>query len=124
MSAPDELTDEYLRAYFAAHAPNEIPNWFVFERPPIRPAISRWHALAKVPGFEALSTEGKRDAAAWLADPCYDPSDDIEPICKEAQRLMGLDQDRFEAERRAAEAARYFAWRWHYADQMLKISKE
>jgi|GEM_PF-4546888 len=97
-----------LRAYFAANAPADIPAWFklTFRDPP------------PMPDPKTLTPQ---QLEQWNR-----VGDDIKPEDADpAVREFALKSDaarhaRHLHERDLAEAI-YFAWRWHYADQMMNL---
>lgn len=100
-----------LRAYFAVRAPEEIPAWF--KGPALR--------AVKLPVPDAAIAE---EAAEWNRDPCYDLDgvfDDGERqrLAREYSDAMDKYGSEIVAAQAEMEVARYFAWRWHYADMML-----
>lgn len=99
-----------MRDYFAARAPLEIPAWF--QGPESRVLIRPLPGDRIVPWVEN-----------WLRDPCYDLADVVEDDARdEAIAFEALMREFWAAQTRVKqerEIARYFAWRWHYADQML-----
>lgn len=103
-----------LREYFAARAPAEIPEWF--GGPPVR-NVARPYCPSEIAS----------EVAEWLRDPCYDLDGvfDDEP----RQQMAKAYQDatnQYDQEVVVAQGeqviARYYAWRWHYADQMLNAA--
>ncbi|MGF6633562.1 hypothetical protein [Paraburkholderia sp. MM6662-R1] len=98
-----------LRDYFAVRAPADIPEWFKYVPATPRPAVSIPH--------ESLTPEQYKEwdgLGDWL-----DESD--------ASPEVNAFDEKYESERAALEAwdaeqrvARYYAWRWAYADSMLR----
>lgn len=100
----EELT---LRDYFAVHAPDDIPGWFEATlSPATMPPMPRWQDLDKVHQNTALS---------WINDGCFDLPNELEWFGKQVIRHREAHVQ--ESQRRMH--ARYFQWRWHYADRML-----
>jgi hypothetical protein len=100
-----------LREYFAVRAPQEIPDWF--KGPALR--------AIKLPVPDAAIAD---EAAEWNRDPCYDLDgvfDDGERqrLAREYSDAMNNYGSEIVAAQAEMEVARYFAWRWHYADMML-----
>lgn len=95
------------REYFAAHAPNEIPDWFTHT--PIG-------ELPKLPSWQDIPDEKDKEAIrSWVCDPCWDLPDELmwfqlkfREVEKEREQWSKDDQ-----------AERYFQWRSHYADTIL-----
>ncbi len=111
-----------LLAYFAAHAPLDIPRWF--STPPAKPLprLLPWHeALTLAPGWSTLSSDRRTVAAEYMRDPCFDPDDDVAEVCRQAQELILEFKQRRDQAENAALSQRYFAWRWHYAREMLAL---
>lgn len=97
------------RQLFAALAPAQIPDWFdiTFELPqPVLPSVKELADEGDRQQFIALH-DGKLDvsAASFAAIGLF----------REYQAALALRQTWY----RDKEAARYFGWRWYYADQML-----
>lgn len=106
-TAPDHIDDtQRRRDYFAAHAPTDIPAWFRTEHPPApifpKPAdLSEKHRRQ----WEGLGE--------WLEPHEVDPEVIVfRDLYHEALKA----KDAYDA---ACAAATFFAWRWHYADQMI-----
>lgn len=98
-----------LRDYFAIRAPSEIPDWFRLTPATERPVVPIPHEC--LTDEQYLEWEGLGD---WI-----NPDDASEEV-------KAFDV-RYEKARDAAAvwdsellACRYFAWRWAYADAMLK----
>lgn len=101
-------TPAEIRASFAAMAPGDIPAWFKFkfrDRPPL-------------PDPKSLSAEHQRQwdgLGNWLS------LDEVDPDVRDfSLRYDAACHARDQHDRELAEAT-YFAWRWHFADQMLKL---
>lgn len=99
----------HMREFFAAHAPQQIPDWFKGERsgdlPSVPDAPLGWGA-AKSAEFLELK-EGRLERAA--SSPEVMAFFDIWRVARDAQAAW-RDRQR---------EKKYFAWRWHYADQMM-----
>ncbi|WP_157272305.1 hypothetical protein [Azohydromonas aeria] len=107
-----------LLAYFAAHAPNQPESWF-------EPAMD--HLLFPAAPEETLAVKQAKEAEEednlnWM--PGREPN-----IHPEARAILDAHATALEAwekdvERIKAERAkyRYFAWRWYYAEQMVKAN--
>jgi hypothetical protein len=103
------MTDADLRAYFATHAPQSIPDWFKGERTTSVPAIpdapSHWGAaqasqFADLKNGTGLVSHASPEVADFYA------------------RWLAA-KDRQNAWRDQQRERKYFAWRWYYADQMM-----
>lgn len=127
-----------LRDYFAARAPAEIPNWFMWHGQMPVPAVpqvpSVIQALRTAPGFSVLedieATEDREEQigeAYICVDTGGEPRPELAEIVKFARDMIASAEQAAASARAAArqieaenEAMRYFAWRWHYANQMLR----
>lgn len=100
------------RDYFASRAPAEIPDWFQIE--PLS-------AAPHLPSDEHL-TNGQRFECEDLRNGIKEEEDvTIEALTYHREYVAAeaeLHQWQMEHD-----AARYFAWRWHYADMMLEGRK-
>lgn len=99
------------RDYFAAHAP-EAPDWFVAKSLPPKPK-NVLRALA-----EAGRIEDKDFFVVnqWARGEGILPSE-LDWLKVEHRSYL----EEREAWERDCGAARFFAWRWHYADQMVQF---
>lgn len=99
------------RDYFAAHAP-EAPDWFVARNLPAKP----------INALRALAEAGRIEDKDFLVVNQWAKGDGVLPTeldwIKDEHRIY-LEQR--EAWERDCGAARFFAWRWHYADQMVRF---
>lgn len=103
------MNDRDLRDYFAAHAPLPVPDWFKGESgkamPTVPDAPSYWNA-AQAAQFSDLKqgiglvSHAAREVAEFYA--IY--------LAAKARHAAWRDEQR---------EKKYFAWRWHYADQMM-----
>ena len=121
MSTDLPMQDMLVRDYFAAHAPTEVPDWFKHpDQAEVPELLSNAAALQQVPELAECSQEDKRRLREWMLDPHYDIEQPLMAIGARAFQLK--DEVRIEREAAIAfnRAARWFAWRWHYADVMLK----
>jgi hypothetical protein len=95
----------------AAHAPVEIPDWFEHEEPP--------KGFPGMPSVAGLSGQDRVDAECYLEDAC-DLPDHLKWFGEQVRaHLAGRRQWKLENE-----ARRYFEWRWHYAEMMLKTRRK
>jgi len=108
-----------LRNYLAANAPTEIPEWF---RPNL-PAIPLYKGpagfLTDDPRYKALTREQQRILFDWMHDSGYDIDESLMALGREAydkHAQLERDRERISDER---EEARYFKWRWYYAENMV-----
>jgi hypothetical protein len=119
-------------AYFAAHAPNEIPFWFNVER------AKRPEEPVPAKEIEGAAMEWKRDAVTDFAEEFNEAScgNDLLPssiqmpkprywigyrkLAEEYEKAYNEWQkncreiDQMDSERR------YFQWRWYYGEQMAE----
>lgn len=95
------------RDYFAAHAPADIPPWFQFA----------FRSEPSLPNFNDLSPaqqEQWHGLGDWLED------SDVDPLVLDFRdRYHSAQKARLQYEHERAEAM-FIAWRWHYADIMLR----
>lgn len=114
-----------LRAYFAANAPTEIPKWFkpdldrVLPLPPAPEVPLEIKVAVKEAGTSIfLDKEGLPDV--YLPVEVF--NDDMRQLFQSyradyqawAKKAAEIDQKRTEYP--------YFAWRWYYAEQMIKAN--
>lgn len=99
-----------IRQWFAAHAPTEIPHWFEHE-PPSRASIPRLVTVDDV-----TLPEHKKIVKDWLCDAVCDLPEELTWFVD--MRLAYSEA--FDAWERENLRARYFQWRWFYADAMLQ----
>jgi hypothetical protein len=109
----ENCTDELL--YLAANAPTEIPSWY-------QPAFKGLEHPPRPPIPEEFNDALKK----WEHDSSYKwstPFENVDSIAAaHADALQAaMETWRSEIYRReeARQVARYFAWRWYWADQML-----
>lgn len=100
------------RDYFAARAP-AAPDWFSFEAGSNPP---------KYPSVEELSPALQDQAKLVIG--CKMKPRDAEPEVQEFMRRYRPAKAEYDAWRRAQQEAKFFAWRFYYADQMIKASQE
>lgn len=102
-----------LRVYFAMHAPADIPEWFTVPPPTPKPAIPE---LKDLPMIDREHYASLRDGT--LAE------------AQASLGALGLYREFMKADRDLAAwytnqaKAKYFAWRWFYADQMLATASQ
>lgn len=109
-----------LRDYFAARAPAEIPEWFEHQPETVPHILPIYRALEMQPGYAQLSEDDKERARAWLTDGSWDiDNESVATIAGSAGRAIDASREARESAERRNEIARYFAWRWYYADAML-----
>lgn len=97
-----------LRAYFAARAPAEIPEWY--QPAPTTPQ-------PEVPNFERLELADREQFRALRQGTIKEDNASLPAagLYREYMRAHADLQDWYDDRIRA----RYFGWRWFYADQML-----
>lgn len=96
-----------LRDYFAVRAPVNIPYWFKHRRPEA--------TYPPMPDVKELDEAHRKTAEDWIEDPAFDLPEEIfffgeKVTAHRAGHAEWLDTDR---------DARYFQWRFYYADSML-----
>lgn len=114
-----------VRDWFATHAPTDVPPWFRLENAPQVPRlIGAEDALKIAPGYDTLTKDDRRKVLDWLCDPCWEVDDEVSP---EVASIAHCAMDSINAARAAHDAAiveievmRLIAWRWHYADLMIR----
>jgi hypothetical protein len=113
-----------LRDYFAAQAPDDIPDWFVIDadEPLLPMVLSTSAALNMQPGYADLSETLKKELREWMNDCSWELDEPNQStIGRAALRAIKESADARDSERRARKERRYFAWRWYYADAMLAL---
>lgn len=105
-----------LREYFAAHAPTEIPTWFVHVEPT--------RNYPPMPDINEVSREAddvhRKIALDWQHDPCFELEDHTPELKWYSDEVKAHRAGR-EAWREQDIRARYFQWRYAYADGMLEF---
>jgi hypothetical protein len=103
-----------LLAVFAAYAPVEIPEWFEHEPPAPRPVRSlSWRDLPE--DLKELGREWQNEGYRWP----HDINESDPPAFMEWAKRETEIQSQWAAFKPANEMARYFGWRWFYAQQMV-----
>lgn len=98
-----------LRDYFAARAPGEIPNWFKH--------VSPVKDFKPLPSWQELPLkEDQNQVRDWMSDGCYDLPDNLSWF----QEAFVKYRAAYAVWEEADKIARYFQWRWYYADTMLQ----
>lgn len=109
-----------LAAYFAAHAPAEIPPWFTAP-------IVRMRGPRPDPAEYFKTNDGaRRMASEWTRDPIYDLEEALREAhgeyCAEVGQDFSIAMHAWWDEGQQADndnkAAAYFAWRRHYGERM------
>jgi hypothetical protein len=100
-----------VRTYLASMAPDAIPEWYDHEPPDNRPATS--------PSWMDLR-EDLRDEGRFWANEGGAVEDAPESIREWAQSVVD-SESQWEEWKSADLAARYFQWRWFYADSMMAV---
>lgn len=98
-----------MRQYFAAHAPHPVPDWFKFrdrEPMPIEPEIPTTWTTAQRDEFVRLKNGEVKEFAT-------------DPAVAEFYRPWSQARGDMNAWRDRQRAAKFFAWRWYYADMMV-----
>ncbi len=115
-------SDMSLRDYFAAHAPVDVPEWFKHSDETTVPArISDLDALNAdreyigLPEMDQHAVQGLLDGGFLIR-----PNSTLESIALRAQQVIDSRQRERIAALETNCAARWFAWRWHYASTMIK----
>lgn len=106
-----------LRDYFAARAPDEIPEWVPHEKR--KPGLTFEAALLEA-GIEQLEPAVQTQLREYLSDPCYDAAESYADVAARFQSIWENARSEQQAEASAAARERYFRWRWIYADGMLE----
>lgn len=99
------------RDYAALRAPAEIPNWFIHTRKP-------------EPMAPALPVGKEKEAQDWIADGCFDFSPETDPVLYQFQEEYGRYETALADWSAGNLEARYFQWRFYYADMMIAESEK
>lgn len=97
----------YDRAYFAAHAPSEIPDWF--------------DACSVPDPRTKLNNSDYNHAADWISG---DKKHLPEHLTWFSDAWHAYNKALNDMDREDADSQRYFAWRTYYADRMLTFLNE
>jgi hypothetical protein len=108
----DKLT---LRAYFAARAPKEIPDWFQIKD--LRPA-------PKLPNDKWLSESRPSMHTAWMLQwsdlqKGYKSEGEVDLEVLAHHRRYVAAEAELHAWQVEHDKERYYAWRWAFADDMM-----
>jgi len=96
------------RDFFAAHAP-DVPDWFKYEAKTNRPV------MPAVP--DSFTSEQRQALDNFVChETCHDRF--VSQFVRRRQEAKAAQ----EAWRDACREKKFFAWRWHYADQMMEMS--
>lgn len=116
---PEGSAGMSLREYFAAHAPDDIPEWFTHIKPE--------QDFPPMPDLSEISTDPKdphrKLALDWQRDPCFDLWDQVPELKWYADEVIAHREGR-SAWEDANRRARYFQWRYAYADGMIEQGAE
>lgn len=114
-----------LAAYFAAHAPAEVPKWY---RALQEGDIDADFPAIKAPSVEdaafilgrPITAEEARQLRNWIADPCWD----LEGDCHKFQAVT--ERARLEQSKRMHQKARrlFFSWRTFYGEFMAALFED
>jgi hypothetical protein len=109
-------------AWFAAMAPAETPAWFNFIDPhDIPKGLGVDEALALDANWHRVSKGAQNEIRQWLDGADWDLEDDVlAEIGSAARERMDQRREEIQRTRDANEAARFYAWRWAYAQQMVR----
>lgn len=91
--------------FFAAHAPEEIPDWFECQEIPRPP----------YPKFPELTPEQSDKVNKWKCDPCYDLEDEF---LKYVQTKYEAYYQQLKKVEKENVKIRYFQWRKYYGQMM------
>jgi hypothetical protein len=100
-----------LRQYYAAHAP-AVPDWFKYnhdERPPS-------------PHLSELTFDQAVQFKMWMS--LRPPKEPLDPAVKDFIERKKSSKEELDEWRDRMREAKFFAWRWHYADMMMKTGGE
>lgn len=110
-----------LRDWFATHAPTQIPAWFsAGPYQPLPQVPSPHDALKAQAGWRQLTDRDQNTLRTWIADAVFELSDGLAVIGWGAQKMIDEAMAAAVKIQSQNEAQRYIAWRWAYADMMLK----
>jgi hypothetical protein len=99
------------RDYFAAHAP-ETPDWFVDSSLPAKPK----NVLRALADAGRIEDKDFLVINQWARGEATLP-EELEWLKEEHREYLELR----ESWERDCAAQRFFVWRWHYADQMVRF---
>src|SRR6185369_16843545 len=97
------------REYFAACAPEEIPNWFKAIETGKPKAPDSYRSLPDDSPHKELLTQ-------WHGDPIFDLPEELKWYQEKWEAYWNEKSD-WEKENARS---RYFQWRWYFADQMIE----
>jgi hypothetical protein len=110
-----------LRDWFATHAPTDIPAWFsAGPYQPIPKVPGSHDALKAQAGWLQLTHADQNTLRTWMADAVFELSDGLAVIGWGAMKMIDEAMASAVKIQLQNEAQRYIAWRWAYADLMLK----
>lgn len=94
--------------YFAAHAPDVIPDWFRHDQPPTTKQPTGWMNLQM--------EDDKEMAKNWVSDPIYDLPEHLQWFQREHEAYW-VEKKKWEIDN---QSARFFQWRKYYAEMMVE----
>jgi hypothetical protein len=98
------------KEYFMAHAPTDIPDWFVHNPVGIQPIFPSW---------TNLHDEDRKTVKGWISDGIFDLPDHLKWFEEKYNKVLQLKRQ-YDYENTIE---RYFQWRIYYAEQLLKREK-
>ena len=118
-----------LRDWYAGRAPTQALSWFKHRSRPKPERPEKRIDIYTTPETASLHATIQSRVDNWRKDPCYDLSDPDPTECCTSDELAAMavyevawkkNWKDFDAWREQDLEDRYFQWRWHYADAMLK----
>lgn len=115
-----------MRLFYAASAPAEVPTWYSQTDEEPRPrALSIDECLRLQPGFSILPPADQQRVRDWAMDGSYDLTPEpLARIGEAAAVAFSRSAETHKAAQRRREIARYFGWRWYYADKMVSAEAQ
>lgn len=120
-----------LLQWYAAHAPERVPEWYqcALNELPQVPGASQAvrlvigeRGLAEKFDLEAINgIANSLDDYEWADEDLYLPQDHPKSIAKAASDYIWALREQREQVVRENQGLRYFHWRWHYAEVMVRM---
>jgi hypothetical protein len=105
----DEIT---LLDYFAARAPQDIPDWF-------QPSYPEYEGPAYPAIPEGIPEEDRKMLASWTKDGCWDLEGEYAWFQEAAETYRQARENHDYMCKMGA----YYEWRWEYAESMVTFRK-
>jgi hypothetical protein len=122
-----------LREYFAAHAPEAVPEWFECTSLPVAPVDDRVPLDLLLPEHQDAARKWAELPVGTLIDFVWRhaqknaptaqcPPEILVTTCRRIQASYDAYHEAHQAWQWDCTAQRYFAWRWHYAAVMERMA--